>query len=134
MFVFLMFVAFGLTIFGTILALMKGDGVWFISSLFVGFFFFFIVAVPVGKATYNPQTLTCTVTDKDRGSNGGGYRIYTEECGTLGNQDSLWRGKFDSADFQGRIQIGNTYEFELAGPRFGLFSWFPNVYAVVPVV
>jgi len=84
---------------------------------------------------YNERTIECSVTDKDRGVNkngGSNYRVYTD-CGTFVNEDSIWRGKFDSGDIQGEIQIGKTYEFTVAGPRFGPFSMFPNIYGVEEV-
>lgn len=72
----------------------------------------------------------CSVTGKDRGGEDGSYRIYTQECGVLGNQDAWLRGKFDSASVWTKIQPGNSYTFHIAGSRIPLFSMFPNVFEV----
>lgn len=87
------------------------------------------------KAHWNEHTAVCTVTDKDRDrtsrSDGkSSARIYTEQCGVLANEDSFWRGKHRSADIQGQLQIGRTYELVVAGWRFGPTSSFPNVIKV----
>lgn len=80
---------------------------------------------------YNERTLECTVTDKDRGYNqetgSSQYRIYTDECGTLSNEDSMLRGKFNSGDVQGRLKEGQTYELTVVGPRVPFMSVFPNI-------
>lgn len=89
--------------------------------------------ITLAKAHHNERTIECTVTEKDRSANrdgGSNYRVYTEECGVFVNEDSFLRGKFDSADIQAEIKVGNTYELTVAGPRFGLFSWFPNIFDV----
>ena len=95
------------------------------------------VSLSAGSAYYNERTLECTIVDKDRGYNASTksneYRVYTEQCGTFLNQDSIFRGKFNSGDVQGQLQVGETYELVVAGPRIGLFSMFPNIFEVRPV-
>ena len=54
------------------------------------------------------------------------YRVYTDH-GTFKVTDTLIYGKFTSADRYGRLQEGHTYTCKVAGWRFGLFSWFPNL-------
>lgn len=78
----------------------------------------------------NPQTQVCTVVDKDRSTGKSGesiFRVYTEQCGTLGLADNLFAGRFNSADDYGKIQKGKTYRFETVGYRNGLFSMFPEI-------
>lgn len=90
----------------------------------------------LGQAYHNQRTIECTIVDKDRGVGQDGtseYRVYTEQCGTFVNQDSLFRGKFNSGDIQGQLQVGETYELEVAGARFPLFSMFPNIFEVRPI-
>lgn len=79
---------------------------------------------------HNDRTLTCTVTDKDRGGDEGSYRVYTEECGQLANEDSMWRGKYDSADVWQDLKVGETYKLHVVGYRIPFLSQFPNVLSV----
>lgn len=79
---------------------------------------------------------TCKVTDKDRSTssdkNGSKsvFRVYTEgpsECTTFGLADNVLAGNFNASDMYGRIKVGSTYKFHLAGVRNGLFSSFPEI-------
>lgn len=54
------------------------------------------------------------------------YRVYTTE-GTFKVTDTLIYGRFNSADTYGKLQNDHTYTCKVAGWRFGLFSWFPNL-------
>jgi len=93
-----------------------------------------VVGLAVYPSFYNERTLTCTVTEKDRGydreSGSSNYRIYTKECGTLSNEDSMLRGKFNSGDVQGLLEEDNTYEIVVVGPRIPFMSVFPNILEV----
>ncbi|SRR6266705_1728621 len=85
------------------------------------------------RANYHNHVATCTVEDKDRGYSGHGssnYRIYTKECGVLGNYDQWLVGKTASADIQGQLQVGHTYRLRIVGWRLPLLSAFPNVVSV----
>lgn len=90
-----------------------------------------VVWLPASYAfSHNDRTLTCTVTDKDRGADEGSYRVYTEECGQLANEDSVWRGKYDSADVWQDLKVGETYRLHVVGYRIPFLSQFPNVLSV----
>lgn len=102
----------------------------FIGILVVGWAFVFTPIAWIGQSFANERTITCTVTDKDRGKDNGSYRIYTEDCGVFANKDMWLRGKTDSADIQGQTKIGSTQTFTVVGWRFGPLSWFPNVLRV----
>jgi hypothetical protein len=86
------------------------------------------------KANYHEHVAECTITDKDRTSRAdsskSSARIYTKQCGVLSNEDMLLRGKTESADIQGQLQVGHTYRLRIVGWRFGLTSSFPNILAV----
>lgn len=96
-----------------------------------------ILGLGVFPSFYNEHTVECTITDKDRGHNqetgSSEYRIYTEQCGTFSNEDSLLRGKFNSGDVQGQLQEGETYDITVVGPRIPFMSTFPNILEVRPV-
>jgi hypothetical protein len=94
-----------------------------------------LLAYPIAYGV-SDRDITCTVTEKDRSSDGEGgslYRIYTEECGVLSNEDSLLQFKWNSADVQSKVKVGETYTFNVNGWRVPFFSSFPNVDTVEPV-
>lgn len=82
------------------------------------------------RARYNDHVAVCTIRDKDRGGSDGSYRVYTEQCGVIGNYDQWLNGKSNSADLQSRLQVGHTYMLRIAGWRFSPMSEFPNVVAI----
>ena len=47
--------------------------------------------------------------------------------------DSLWKGRYDSADVYNMIIPNHTYRFTTGGYRVPLFSLYPNIYEVVEV-
>lgn len=93
--------------------------------------FVFVACSPVVYNYAQVDTQTCTVTGKDRTSTGtqgqSDARVYTEQCGTLVVADSIIHPRFNSADLYGSLEVGKTYEMEVYGWRFGLFSMFPNI-------
>lgn len=106
--------------------------------VFGGFGFLVVVVLwalflggPYWFAHVNQQTMTCTVTGKDRGSDEGSYRVYVTgpQCPyeTLANKDAFWIGKFNSADFQGQLNLKQTYQLTTVGYRIGFFSLMPNI-------
>lgn len=75
------------------------------------------------------STEVCTVTEKSMGFDKDGkgkYRVFSD-CGVFEVQDSLFNGKFNSADTYASIHRGRTYEFITTGYRNGFFSTFPNI-------
>ncbi|WP_431911639.1 hypothetical protein [Nonomuraea jabiensis] len=77
------------------------------------------------------RTETITVQDKDRVCDGGKdgtcrYLIFTDQ-GTYENTDTLFAGKFDSSNVQGRMKVGRTYEVEVRGWRIPFLSTYPNI-------
>lgn len=80
---------------------------------------------------YHRHVATCTVTEKDRGGNEGGMRVYTEQCGVLSNHDAMFVGKFRSSEVQGQLKPGHTYQLDISGARLPLFSEMPNINKVV---
>ena len=78
----------------------------------------------------NDHWVTCHVTGKDRGGDNGSYRVYTSDCGQLGNEDSTFRTKFNSGDLWQQIPDKGVVRFEVAGSRWHPVSQFPNIFAV----
>lgn len=107
-------------------------GVFFIMGLTVLMLGFsvFQSAVVTGSA------VSCTVTDKDRASDGNGgsdMRIYAEGCnGDSGMQvfqvaDNIFVGEFASSNTFAEIEVGKTYDFETRGTRVPVLSMFENI-------
>lgn len=95
----------------------------------------FTYALSWNSATsyHNERELVCNVTSKDRGASEGGYRVYTDNCGTLANEDDWFRYKWDSADVWQRIPDRGPVKLRIVGIRAPLFSTFPNVLDAQPV-
>ncbi len=103
----------------------------FVAALFV------VIIACVGVVGYlrdyrDEHVATCHVNSKDRGGEDGAYRVYTSDCGVLGNGDSWLRAKFDSADIWNEIPNSGEVRLRLVGTRFPMLSWFPNVLEVLP--
>ena len=101
-----------------VLAILIGAAVGFMVDEIIGLFggivaggfigmFLAIFPLSMAQVHYNERTLTCHVTEKDRGGKDGGMRVYTS-CGTFQNTDSILRGKNTSADLWARIHPGST--------------------------
>lgn len=102
--------------------------------LLVGLVIAAVAVIAYNSARWHDHVATCTITGKDRGYNqqtgSSNYRIYTAQCGTLANTDSMAFGKFNSGDVQGRLVEGHTYRLRIAGWRQPLLSAFPNIISV----
>lgn len=85
----------------------------------------------------NPQTYTVTVQSKEtkNSKDDSKYLVFTIDTETGESRvfevtDSLWKGRFNSADVYNIITPGHTYEFTTGGYRVPLFSWYQNIYEV----
>ena len=84
----------------------------------------------------NPQTYIVTVQSKEvknTSDDSGKYLVFTVDAETGESRvfevtDSLWKGRFNSADVYNMIQINHTYKFETGGYRVPLLSYYPNIY------
>lgn len=81
----------------------------------------------VGKYT-SIETVTVTVTDKERVSDGESskYLIFTD-LETFECVDELLIGKFNSSDFYGKIKRDQQYTFKVRGWRMPFFSSYRNI-------
>lgn len=113
----------------------------------------FVVAVfaltiaGIGVSFFGASSITssfagCTVTDKDRSSDGDGgsdMRIYTEGCDgksavkVFHVADNWFAGQVASADTFASIKVGKTYDFETRGMRIPVLSMFENIVEVTEV-
>jgi len=60
------------------------------------------------------------------------YRVHTDK-GVFRNEDAWLFLKFDSADMQGKLTVGDTFKIKANGWRIPLFSMFRNIVTAEPV-
>ena len=93
-----------------------------------------IVSIGIEVAmSFNDHIYTITITDKERVNvdDDSKYLVFGKtsngEVVVLENTDTLIRGKFNSSNLYGQIEIGQTYTFTVVGFRFPLFSMYENI-------
>ncbi len=87
--------------------------------------------------TQDTVTITVTKTERVQKKDGEGseYMVWgrhaddngKNDMETFKNIDSTLFWKFDSADVQGTLEVGETYTFDVAGWRWPFFSAFRNI-------
>ena len=107
--------------------------------LIIGMVLFSTLGISIIKVS-NEQTYTVTVQSKEvkNGGDSGKYLVFTVDAETGESRvfevtDSLWKGRFDSADVYNMIIPNHTYRVTTGGYRVPLFSWYQNIYEVVEV-
>lgn len=107
--------------------------------IIIGFALFSTLGYSILKVS-NEQTYTVTVQSKEvkNSGNSSRYLVFTVdnvsgESRVFEVTDSLWKGRYDSADVYNMIIPNHTYRFTTGGYRVPLFSWYPNIYEVVEV-
>lgn len=88
----------------------------------------------------NTQTYEVIVQSKEvkNNSESSKYLVFTVDAETGESRvfevtDSLWKGRFDSADVYNMILPGHTYKFTTGGYRIPLFSMYQNIYEVTEI-
>lgn len=118
----------------------RSDWLYIIGVVFIiGFALFTTLGYSILKVS-NEQTYTVTVQSKEvkNSGNSSRYLVFTVdnvsgESRVFEVTDSLWKGRYDSADVYNMIIPNHTYRFTTGGYRVPLFSWYPNIYEVVEV-
>lgn len=108
--------------------------------------FLLISCIPGIVKTTDEHWETVTITDKDikNKSKDSKYLIWADKvkpCSYCGEPtstvyeitDSLFKGRWDSSDLYGSIEVGKTYEIRIAGQRRPFFSMYQNIYEVKEV-
>ena len=78
------------------------------------------------------ETVDITVKDKERITTGSGKNISSKfiiysENEVFENTDSWLFFKFNSADYQNKLEVGKTYKVKVAGWRIPFLSMYRNV-------
>lgn len=86
----------------------------------------------------NPETVEGVVVDsyiKRYGNSDYFHHVIQFDDGhkeVFQNRDAFWLGKFDSADVEQTIEIGQRYIFSVRGIRWPLISAFRNIISITP--
>ncbi|MCP4520988.1 MAG: hypothetical protein GY827_04730 [Cytophagales bacterium] len=102
--------------------------------------FIFIIG-GIGTSAYislnTEETLTITVTDKDRittsdvdGNVTSKYLVFTDNE-VFENTDDLIHSKFNSHDFQAKLKVGETYKVVVVGLRIPVLSTTRNIVKII---
>ncbi|MCM1276763.1 MAG: DUF1523 family protein [Lachnospiraceae bacterium] len=82
------------------------------------------------------STYTITVTDKERVTEGSSsrYLVFSTDDNSnilvFENTDTFWRGKWNSSNVQGELQVGQKYQITTIGFRVPIFSMYENIISV----
>lgn len=93
----------------------------------------------MGVGLFNTETYVVTITDKERINKNGSsrYLVYADsedgESLVFENTDSLFHGKFNSSNVQGKLKEGKTYELTVVGFRIPILSSYQNIVNVEEV-
>jgi len=98
--------------------------------LIVGVCLVLIFGYPVGYRM-STEEMTILVTDKERinDSESSKFLVYTKQ-GVFENTDSWLFFKFNSSDFQNKLEVGEKYKVKVAGWRLPFFSTYKNIITV----
>ena len=97
----------------------------------------FGVGYEIKQVSTRGTVYNCHVIDKDRSYNSkdgkSDTRVYTDNCGTFRIKDTIFGNtNFNTADLYASIVVGQNYDFDTRGFRFGLFSDFPIILEATP--
>jgi hypothetical protein len=91
-----------------------------------------LVGVDYGIQKSTEETVQVTVTGKDvivtgsDKSTDSKYLVYTNSE-TFENEDALFYGKFNSSDFQRKLEVNKTFNLTVNGWRIPFFSSYRNI-------
>lgn len=96
-----------------------------------------VLVIGIASSVSSQQTVSFTVRDKDQVCSTGSddrvvckYLVYTDN-GTFSNYDNILYGKMNSADIQGCLTVGRTYENVVVNShRLTFLSMFQNILEV----
>jgi hypothetical protein len=110
------------------------------TSQLLGTFYIFLIAIFLfGYPTayyLSSETIEITIKDKERITTGTGeditgkFILYSENE-VFENTDSWLFLKFNSADYQNKLEVGKTYKVKVAGWRVPFLSMYRNVVGIL---
>ena len=99
----------------------------------IGIALIILIAIPCCKSYYSEKTYTATVTDKDikNYDSSSKFLVFTktEDGATkvFSMEDTLIKGRWNTADDYAEIEIGETYTFTVIGWRIPFMSEYENI-------
>lgn len=102
---------------------------WLVGALIVGAISLAILP------NLKTERITITIKKTERITTGSGedirhkYLVFTEGE-VFENTDALFFGKFNSSDFQNKLDAGNTYEVRVSGYRVPFLSMYRNIVTI----
>lgn len=90
-----------------------------------------LIALPIvqynHKETYNGE-----ITEKYNKRDGDSDKFYIvlDDTTVIQNSDLLFKGKFNSADVQAKLKVGDKVEVKTIGHRVHFFNLYPIMYEV----
>ena len=99
----------------------------------IGIVIAIIIAIIAVPSYYSERTYTATVTDKDikNYNSSSVFLIFTKteygETRVFSMEDTLIKGRWNTADDYAEIEVGETYTFTVIGWRVPFFSWYENI-------
>lgn len=113
---------------------------WF--NIFIAGVIFLLTLIVVGLAAFgvvyevskyrNPQTYQGTITDKynKKESDEDKFFIVLDDRRVIENSDLLFKKKFNSADIQAKLKIGDKVKVKTVGYRIQWLSFYPVLYEI----
>lgn len=99
----------------------------------IGIVLVILIAIPCCKSYYSEKNYTATVTDKDikNYDSSSKFLVFTktEDGATkvFSMEDTLIKGRWNTADDYAEIEIGETYIFTVIGWRIPFMSEYENI-------
>lgn len=94
-----------------------------------------VPAIYTGASYQHKETHQGTITDKYNKSQDKEDKFYIvlDNKQVIENSDLLFKGKFDSADIQARLKVGDKVEVKTIGYRIHFLNLYPVLYEVKKV-
>lgn len=90
-----------------------------------------LIALPIVQYNHK-ETFNGEITDKYNKRDGDSDKFYIvlDDNKVIENSDLLFKGKFDSADVQAKLKVGDKVEVKTVGYRVHFLSMYPTMYEI----
>lgn len=103
-------------------------------KIFIGIIAFLIlplIVLPIVQYNHK-ETFNGEITEKynKRDGDSDKFFIVLDDNKVIENSDLLFKGKFNSADIQAKLKVGDKVEVKTVGYRVQLLDMYPTIYEV----
>ena len=90
-----------------------------------------LIALPIVQYNHK-ETFNGVITEKYNKRDGDSDKFYIvlDDNKVIENSDLLFKGKFDSADVQARLKVGDKVEVKTIGYRVHFLNMYPTMYEI----